>query len=109
MGLRKIIAKASASSNWTKNRTTNIEVAAPTNAQVRLLRRLLIDIRLMRPDHATGTTIGEKSTLKNFAGVVFCGHPFLIRVLTGQQQCPSNHEPGALSAIGQIMEHMLGS
>ena len=78
MGLRKITAKASAGSKWMKNRTTNIEVAAPTTAQLRMLRRLLVDAKLMRPAHATRTTIGaKKSTLKqNFAGVVFCGHPF---------------------------------
>ena len=61
MGLRKIIAKALASSKWTKYRTTNIEVAAPTTAQVRVLRRLLVDSRLMQPAHATGTTIGVKN------------------------------------------------
>ena len=60
MGLRKIIAKASAGSKWMKNRTINIEVAAPTTAQVRVLRRLLVDARLMRPAHAARTTIGVK-------------------------------------------------
>ena len=64
MGLRKIIAKALASSKWTKYRTTNIEVAAPTTAQVRVLRRLLVDSRLMQPAHATGTTIGVKIHVK---------------------------------------------
>ena len=61
MGLRKIIAKALASSKWTKYRTTNIEVAVLTTTQVRVLQSLLVDSRLMRPAHATGTTIGVKN------------------------------------------------
>ena len=64
MGLRKIIAKALASSKWAKYRTTSIQVVAPTTAQVRVLRRLLVDSRLMQPAHATETTIGVKIRVK---------------------------------------------